>query len=44
MTVTTVMEALGDRGMDQLHTIPASASVAEAVEDDGHARHRRASS
>ena len=35
MTVMSVMEALGDRGMDQLYTIQASASVAEAVEEMG---------
>ena len=32
MTVSTVMEALRDRGMDTLHSIAASASVADAVE------------
>ena len=32
MTVANVMEALRDRGMDRLHSVPASASVAEAVE------------
>ncbi len=32
MTVATVLDALRDRGMDKLHTIPASSSVAEAVE------------
>ncbi|MBL0141530.1 MAG: CBS domain-containing protein [Betaproteobacteria bacterium] len=32
MTIVTVMDALRDRGMDKLHSIPASASVAEAVE------------
>ena len=35
MTVMTVLQALGDRGMDQLYTIQASASVAEAVEEMG---------
>lgn len=32
MTVANVMEALRDRGMDKLHSIAASASVADAVE------------
>jgi CBS domain-containing protein len=32
MTVATVMEALRDKGMDTLHSIAASAMVAEAVE------------
>jgi len=32
MTVATVMEALRDRGLDKLHAMPASATVAEAVE------------
>lgn len=32
MTVSTVMEALRDRGMDKLHSVPASATVEEAVE------------
>jgi len=32
MTVASVMEALKDKGMDKLHSLPASASVAEAVE------------
>ena len=32
MTVSTVMEALKDKGMDTLYTIPASAMVEEAVE------------
>ena len=32
MTVANVMEALKDKGMDKLHSLPASASVAEAVE------------
>jgi len=31
MTVSTVMESLRDRGMDELRSIPASSSVAEAV-------------
>src|SRR5512147_306166 len=35
MTVMTVLQALGDRGMDQLYTIQASANVAEAVEEMG---------
>jgi CBS domain-containing protein len=32
MTVSTVVESLRERGLDKLHTIPASSSVAEAVE------------
>ncbi len=32
MTVATVMDSLKDKGLDKLHTIAASASVAEAVE------------
>jgi CBS domain-containing protein len=32
MTVGTVMESLRERGLDRLHTLPASATVAEAVE------------
>ncbi len=32
MTVASVMGSLRDRGMDQLHTIAASATVADAVE------------
>jgi CBS domain-containing protein len=32
MTVSTVLEALKDRGMDTLHTIAASATVEAAVE------------
>ena len=35
MTVMTVTQALSDRGMDALFTIPASASVAEAVAEMG---------
>ncbi len=31
MTVQTVMDSLREQGMEQLHTIPASASVAQAV-------------
>jgi CBS domain-containing protein len=32
MTVANVMEALKDKGMDKLHSLPASSNVAEAVE------------
>jgi CBS domain-containing protein len=32
MTVSTVLEALKDKGMDRLYSLPASASVAQAVE------------
>jgi len=32
MTVASVMEALKDRGMDQLYSVPASSMVEEAVE------------
>lgn len=32
MTVGNVMESLRERGLDKLHTIPASASVSDAVE------------
>jgi len=32
MTVATVLDSLKDKGLDKLHTIPASSSVAEAVE------------
>ena len=32
MTVGTVMESLRERGLDKLHTLPASATVSEAVE------------
>jgi CBS domain-containing protein len=32
MTVGTVMDSLRERGLDKLHTIAASSSVAEAVE------------
>ncbi|MBK7659904.1 MAG: CBS domain-containing protein [Betaproteobacteria bacterium] len=32
MTIASVLDALGDRGSEGLHTIPASATVAEAVD------------
>ena len=35
MTIASVMDALGDRGTDGMHTIPASATVMEAVEKMG---------
>ncbi len=36
MTVASVLDALGDRGAEGMHTIAASATVAEAVEAMGH--------
>ncbi len=35
MTIASVMDALGDRGTDGMHTMPASATVMEAVEKMG---------
>jgi CBS domain-containing protein len=35
MTIASVLDALGDRGSEGLHTIPASATVMEAVERMG---------
>jgi CBS domain-containing protein len=35
MTVASVMDALGDRGTEGMHTLPASATVFEAVEKMG---------
>jgi CBS domain-containing protein len=35
MTVASVLDALGDRGADGMHTIAASATVSEAVEKMG---------
>jgi CBS domain-containing protein len=35
MTIASVLDALGDRGADGMHTIPASATVLEAVETMG---------
>ena len=35
MTIASVLDALGDRGADGMHTIAASATVAEAVEQMG---------
>jgi CBS domain-containing protein len=32
MTVATVLDSIKDKGLDKLHTMPASASVTEAVE------------
>ena len=37
MTIASVLDALGDRGNEGRHTIPASATVAEAV--DAMAQH-----
>ncbi len=35
MTIASVLDALGDRGADGMHTIPASATVSEAVQKMG---------